>query len=43
MRFIDVVKFLIAFFTYKFHSVKLLSVFNNFFSPVNEIQGYNIR
>ena len=43
MRLIDVVKFLIAFFTYKFYSVKLLSVFNNFFTAVNEIHGYNTR
>lgn len=43
MRLIDVLKFLIAFFTYKFHSVKLLSVFNDFFTPVNEIHGYVTR
>ena len=43
MRLIDVVKFLIAFYIYEFYSVKLLSVFNNFFTVVNEIHGYNTR
>lgn len=43
IKFPDLTSFYITIFMHKFHSNKLPTVFNNYFTPVNKIHNYNTR
>ena len=44
LKLIELVKYFVALYMYKFHSGKLPSIFNNFFTAVNDIHNnYNTR